>query len=190
MPSSYLRQPTILAVSVLGLTGPQGVQGQPGYAKRFGTVDYTDNDANTSLPLPAGQWMRIMRNLTPSTANFNLPSGPFAGFSFWDNTAKVLRARATGDCLLMKFTFTVIPDQQAGGIRFAVRPGNDPNFDFGPEPIVLTADAGESQTGSETFFVQCRPRFVNQGAQIYIMATTGGTLTQFSPEITPLDFAG
>ncbi|MGU3286440.1 hypothetical protein [Methylobacterium mesophilicum] len=130
-----------------------------------------------------------MRNLTPSTANYNLPSGPWAGFSFWDNAAKVLRARANGDVLLIKFTFTVIPDQQAGGIRFAVRPGNDPNFDFGPEPIVLTADAGDAQTGSETFSVQCRPRFVNFGAQIYIMATTGGTLTQFSPEVTPIDFA-
>ncbi|MDP4023719.1 hypothetical protein Q8W71_13870 [Methylobacterium sp. NEAU 140] len=172
-----------------GPPGPQGLQGIPGYAKRFGTVDYTDNDAGTPLALPAGVWMRLIRNLTPSPANFNLPSGPFEGFAFWDNAAGLLRARARGDALLMKFTFTVVPDQQAGGLRFAVRPGDDPAFDFGPEPIVLTTDAGEAQTGSETFFVQCRPRFVDQGAQIYIMATTGGTLMQFSPEITPLDFA-
>ncbi|GJE54596.1 hypothetical protein EKPJFOCH_1074 [Methylobacterium thuringiense] len=141
------------------------------------------------MTLPPATWVRLIRNLTPSPANFNLPSGPWDGFGFWDNASSLLRARTRGDTLLMKFTFTIIPDQQAGGLRFAVRPGDDPAFDFGPEPIVLTTDAGDPQTGSETFFVQCRPRFVDQGAQIYIMATTGGTLMQFSPEITPLGFA-
>lgn len=184
--SPFLKPPVIIAVAVQGPIGPPG---PPGPQKGFGTIDYTDNNAGTPLPLPPATWVRLIRNLTPSTANFNLPSGPFAGFAFWDNGNGLLRARARGDALLFKFTFTVIPDQQAGGLRFAVRPGDNPAFDFGPEPIVLTSDAGEEQTGSETFFAQCRPRFVDQGAQIYIMATTGGTLMQFSPEITPLDAA-
>lgn len=190
--------PAVVRSQSLGPIGPAGPQGAPGVAKRFGTIDYTDNDAvvygldnsivtGTPLSLPVGQWVRVVRNLSPSTANFNLPAGPWAGFGFWDNANSLLRARATGDVLLLKFTYTVVPAQKNGGLRFAVRPGDDPAFDFGPEPIVLTADAGEAQSGSETFMVQCRSRFVNAGAYVYLMATSGATLLSFSPEVTPID---
>ena len=173
-----------------GPPGPAGPQGANGYAKRFGTVDYTDNDQGSPLVLPAGQWMRLTRNLTPSGANFNLPSGPWSGFAFWDNATSMLRARAVGDVLLLKFSYVVVPAQRGGGLRFSVRPGNVEAFEFGPDPISLVSDAGMMQPGSETFVEQCRSRFVNAGALVYVMATSGATLMEFSPEVTPLDFAG
>ncbi|MET3481525.1 hypothetical protein [Methylobacterium sp. 1973] len=185
-------RPVVASVTVRGQQGAQGIQGAPGangFAKRFGTIDYTDTDAGTPFMLPAGEWVRLTRNLTPSAANFNLPSGPWANFAFWDNAAGLLRARAVGDVLLFKFSYTVVPQQRGGGLRFSVRPGDDVNFEFGPDPIALTADAGQMQPGSETFAEQCRTRFVASGAVVYVMATSGGTLMEFSPEVTPLDFA-
>lgn len=185
-------RPVVASVTVRGqqgVQGPPGPQGANGFAKRFGTIDYTDTDAGTPFMLPAGEWVRLTRNLTPSAANFNLPSGPWANFAFWDNAAGLLRARAVGDVLLFKFSYTVVPQQRGGGLRFSVRPGDDVNFEFGPDPIALTADAGQMQPGSETFAEQCRTRFVASGAVVYVMATSGGTLMEFSPEVTPLDFA-
>ncbi|KTS09746.1 hypothetical protein SB2_11875 [Methylobacterium radiotolerans] len=182
----------VASVTVRGQQGAQGIQGPQGangFAKRFGTIDYTDNDQGNPFTLPAGEWVRLTRNLTPSVANFNLPSGPWANFAFWDNAAGLLRARAVGDVLLFKFSYTVVPQQRGGGLRFSVRPGDDINFEFGPDPIALTADAGQMQPGSETFAEQCRTRFVGQGAVVYVMATSGATLMEFSPEVTPLDFA-
>lgn len=196
-------RPVVASVTVRGqqgAQGPVGPQGANGFAKRFGTIDYTDNDAvtygpngavvsGTPMVLPAGQWMPLNRNLTPSAANFNLPSGPWANFAFWDNASGLLRARAVGDVLLFKFSYTVIPAQRGGGLRFSVRPADNIAFEFGPDPIALTADAGEMQPGSETFAEQCRTRFVSSGAVVYVMATSGATLIEFSPEVTPLDFA-
>jgi hypothetical protein len=192
--------PAVVRVQSLGTQGPAGQQGLPGYAKRFGTIDYTDNDrmvidANSNVVsgapfvLPPGQWMPVLRHLTPSAANFNLPSGPWTNFVFWDNATSTLRARAVGDVLLFKFSYVVVPSQRGGGLRFSVRPNDDITFEFGPDPIALTADAGETQPGSETFSEQCRTRFVNNGATVYLMATSGATLLEFSPEVTPLDFA-
>jgi len=181
----YVRTP-----GPIGAVGPIGQRGPVGYSKGFGTIDYTDNQEGTSFPLPSGQWVRLTRNLSPSSANFNLPSGPFADFAFWDNASSTLRARAKGDVLLFKFSYVVVPEQRGGGLRFSVRPGDDEAFEFGPDPIAMTADAGESQPGSETFVEQCRTRFVTSGASIYVMATSGATLFSFSPEVTPLDYAG
>lgn len=64
--------PTFVTTPIPGPMGPPGPPGAPGYAKRFGTIDYTDNDAGTSLPLPIGTWVLLTRNLTPSSANYNL----------------------------------------------------------------------------------------------------------------------
>lgn len=183
----------------IGATGQAGPAGPPGIAKGFGTIDYSDldqvtYDANglvtggTPLPLPAGQWVRIARNLQPSQANYNFPTGPWTNFAFY--AKGLFQARAVGDVYFYKFTFTVIPSLSGSGLRFSIRPADDVAFDFGPEPIVLTADAGESQTGSETFFEQVRPRFAASGAPIYVMSTVGdAVLTQFSPEVTPQSFA-
>lgn len=192
--------PAVVRVQSLGVQGPPGPQGAPGYAKRFGTIDYTDNDAvvydgdgavvsGTPLRLEAGQWVRITRNLTPSGANFNLPSGPWADFTFWDNTAKLLRARMAGDVLIFKFSYVVIPDQRNDGLGFSVRPDDSTQFEFGPDPISIVTDAGNKQPGSETFMEQCRTRFVNFGASIYVMSNAGATLLSFSPEVAPHDFA-
>jgi hypothetical protein len=159
-------------------------------------VDYTDLDAvvydptsglptsGVALDLPAGVWVRITRSSQPSPANFAPLGGPWTGFTFWDGA--MLYARALGDVYLFKFTFSVVPEQRNSGLRFAVRPGDDSTKDFGPEPIVLSVDAGETQTGSETFFEQVRSRFAASGAEVYVMSTSGATLTAFSPEITPL----
>ncbi|WP_449411111.1 hypothetical protein [Methylobacterium komagatae] len=180
--------PSVVRAQTPGIQGPPG-PAAPIYAKRFGTIDYTDNQQGSAFVLPPGQWMPLRRNLSPSAANFNLPTGPWAGFSFWDNATNTLRARAVGDVLLIKFSYIVVPAQRGGGLRFSVRPNDNAAFEFGPDPIALTADAGEMQPGSETFSEQCRTRFVLNGANIYLMATSGATLLEFSPEVTPLDFA-
>lgn len=178
MPAA-LRQPVPLE------TEERGPQGAPGPAfTGFGSVDYSDLDAGTNLTLPAGQWVRLTRNTQPSPANFAPLAGPWTGFTFWDG--QLLRARALGDVYVLKFTFTVTPFRRNSGLRLAVRPGDDPAFDFGPEPIVLSVDAGQSQTGSGTFSEQVRTRFAASGAVLYVQSTTGAILTQFSPEITPI----
>lgn len=171
--------------AVVVTQGPQGPVGPA--SSGFGTIDYTDLDEGAPLALPAGTWVRLTRRAQPSPANYNLPRGPWTGFTFWDGS--MLYGRAVGDAILMKFTFTVIPAQRGSGLSFSVRPADDVTFEFGPEPIVLEVDAGQMQTGSETFFEQVRTRFAQSGATIYALSTTGATLTQFSPEFTPLAHA-
>lgn len=164
----------------------------------FGTVDYSDLDAvtlspsndvlsGTPIPLAAGQWTRVTRNLVPSDSNRNPLADPFTGFSFWDGA--LLRARAVGDIYLYKLTYRIMPTLRGSSLRFAFRPGGNPNFDFGPQPIVLSTDAGSEEIGSETFVTQVRSRFANMGAEIYVWSSSGGALLEFSPEITPLGHA-
>ena len=182
--------PAVVELLVPGPAGPPG----PGYAG-FGTIDYSDLDAvaldadgaivaGTPLLMAAGQWTRVTRSAAASASNVNLPSGPFAGFPFWDGA--ILRARAVGDGYLIKFSFRVRPSQRDGAVRFAVRPGGDPAFDFGPDATVLTVDGGQVETGSRTFYQQARARFVTMGAEIWVHSTGGGELLAFSPEIVPL----
>ena len=182
--SPAVPQPQFAAI--VGPVGPQGPQGAlgPG-ASGFGGVDYTDN-TTTPLALPAGQWVQVVRNLTPSTANFNLPRGPWAGFAFWDGA--LMRARALGDFYEFKFVYRATPSMRGAMIRFALRPGGNAAFDFGPSGIPLTTDAGVQDYGSITFLEQARTRFVTSGAQILAMISTGGTLDTFSPEIVPLGY--
>lgn len=174
---------------------PPGLPGLPTPPGGFGTIDYSDLDAalldtggavvsGTALEMTAGAWTRVMRATAPSPSNTNLPSGPWAGFTFWDGS--LLRARAVGDGYLFKFAFRVRPSQRDGAIRFAVRPGGEAAFDFGPDATVLTVDGGEVETGSRTFYQQARSRFVAQGAEIWVHSTSGGQLLEFSPEIVPL----
>jgi hypothetical protein len=179
------RMPAALRLPVPLETEERGPQGAPGPTfTGFGSIDYSDLDAGTPLTLPISTWTRIARRAAPSPANFAPLAPPWVGFTFWDGT--LLHAHAIGDVYLFKFTFAVTPFQRNSGLRFAVRPGDDPAFDFGPEPIVLSVDAGTSQTGSETFSEQVRTRFAQSGATLYVMSTTGAILTEFSPEITPL----
>ncbi len=183
--------PAVVRVQSLGTQGPPGQQGLPGYAKRFGTIDYTDNDAvlldgngdmigGTPLSLPAGEWIRITRNLTPSAANFNLPSGPWTNFAFWDNTAGVLRARAVGDVLLFKFSYTVVPAQREGACGSRSGPPTTSASSSAPTPSLWSRTPIRRSPARKTFVEQCRSRFVNAGAVIYVMATSGATLTEFS----------
>lgn len=71
-PTVVVQAPAAPAIVQMRPPGPMGPAGAAGYAKRFGTIDYTDNDAGTSLPLPIGTWVLLTRNLTPSSANYNL----------------------------------------------------------------------------------------------------------------------
>ncbi|MFY9293377.1 MAG: hypothetical protein WAP03_22150 [Methylorubrum rhodinum] len=191
--SARIAPPMPLTARILGVQGPPGPAGTG-----LGTIDYTDLDAadlgpdgsvtsGVAVPLPAGEWVRVVRRLAPSDSNRNLPRGPFADFVFWDGTR--LRARARGDVLLFKLAYRVTSALRGATIRFAVRPGDDPAFDFGPQPITLGADAGAVETGSETFVTQCRARFVDLGAGIFVLSSSGGQLLSLSPEITPLDAA-
>lgn len=175
---------------------PQGRPGAAGPAGGYGTVDYTDLDAvkfdqaggvtaGTPLPMVAGVWTRVIRNLSPSTSIKNPLRGPFASFVFWDGQR--LRARAEGDILLFKISYRLISNLRGAGLRFAIRPGGDPAFDFGPQPITTIADAGTVESGSEPCSQTVRSRFFTQGAEIYVLSSSGGTLLEFSPEITPLD---
>jgi len=177
-----------------GPPGPRGLQGEPAIARGFGAVDYSDLDAvtldangdvisGTSITMAANAWTRVVRRAAASPSNANLPSGPWAGFEFWDGA--LLRARAAGDGYLFKFAFRVRPYQRDGAIRFAVRPAGDPAFDFGPDATTLTVDASDVEFGSRTFFEQVRPRFATAGAEIHVFSTTGGELLEFSPEVAP-----
>ncbi|TNC14900.1 hypothetical protein FF100_04815 [Methylobacterium terricola] len=180
---------------IAGIPGPMG----PASSFRgFGTVDYSDldavtlspsNDVLSGIPLPmvAGQWTRVTRDLQPSDSNRNPLADPFAGFSFWDGA--LLRAHAVGDIYLYKLTYRVMPTLRGSSLRFAFRPGGNPNFDFGPQPIVLSTDAGSEEIGSETFVTQVRSRFATMGAEVYVWSSSGGQLLEFSPEITPLGHA-
>lgn len=161
-------------------------QGRPGAAnKGFGSIDYSDLDEGTPLGLSAETWTRVTRTLSPAN-NPNPPSGPWSGFMFWNNN--LLRARALGDLYLFKFSYRIIPALRGSSVRFAVRPGGDPQFDFGPQPVVLAAEAGEVEIGSITFSQTARPRFVSAGAEVYVMSSSGGALVEFSPEVTPLGY--
>lgn len=158
-----------------------------GSSRGFGSVDYTDLDAGTPLMLLAGTWTPVERNLQVSNANFNLPSGPWAGFNFY--SSNVFRARAVGDLYLYKFAYAVTPSQRGAALQFFIRPVGYPAFQFGPGPLPLETDAGHQENGSITFFEQARSRFVTYGGQVLVMMSCDGTLDSFSPEITPLGFA-
>jgi len=54
---------------------------------------------------------------------------------------------------------------------------------------VLAAEAGDEERGSVSFINQTRRRFALSGAEIYMLSTSGGTLLEFSPEITPQGYA-
>ena len=171
--------------SLAAIVGPPGVQGPAGSGSSgFGSIDYRDGDAGTQLALPAGQWVRVARALTASPANFDLPKGQFAGFDFY--SGGLLHARAKGDVYLFKFAYRITPSFNNATLRFAVRPGGNPAFDFGPSPIAVGTNAGTEDTGSVTFTEQARTRFVTQGAEVHAMLSSGGWLTEFSPEIMPL----
>lgn len=161
------------------MRGPQGPV-SPG----FGSVDYMDLDDGAPLDLAAGQWVRVTRRTAVSPANFALPREPWAGFVFWDGSK--VYGRAVGDVVLMKFNFSIMPSQRNSGLSFSVRPDDNEAFDFGPEPIVLNVEAGQTQAGSETFFEQVRTRFARAGATVYAKSSTGATLRSFSPEFVPL----
>ncbi len=152
----------------------------------YGTVDYTDLDEGSDLFLPANQWVRVDRNLQPSSANFNPLRGPWAGFAFYRDGK--LRARAVGDLYLFKFSYVVSPNTRGASLRFAVRPDGNADFDFGPSSVFTDVDAGQEMKNSTTFMQQARSRFVNAGAEIYVMLSTDGVLSQFSPEIAPLSY--
>lgn len=172
-----------------GYASVEGVplQGPPGPGSSgFGAIDYTDLNAGTPLDVPGGVWTRLIRNLQPSGANPNPPRGPWADFAFWDSG--LLRAKAVGDIYLFKFSFTVIPSQRDSSIRFAVRPGGNSSFDFGPGAIRLEADAGQAESSSATFSQTVRSRFAAQGAEVHVTSLAGATLVRFSPEITPLGY--
>lgn len=184
---SQANRPQVMAVTVPGPQGPQGfqgIQGPPGPLNNgFGTVDYSDQDAGTPLVIPSGTWVRMMRNLVPSASNANPPAGPWDGFQFWRDGA--LRARAVGDLIALKFSFVVVPEQRGSAIRFGLWPGGQSEFDFGPGPIPISSDAGQEERSSATFIQNVRSRFVMWGAEVHIWSSSGATLLEFSPEITP-----
>jgi hypothetical protein len=144
-----------------------------------------DLDEGTALGLGVGSWTRILRNLTPAN-NSNPPIGPWVGFEFWSDN--LLRAKALGVIYLFKFSYRIIPAMRGSSIRFAVRPGGNPAFYFGPQPVVLAAQAGAEEVGSITFSQTARSRFVSSGAEVHLLSSSGGALVEFSPEVTPLGY--
>jgi len=177
---------TITAVMEPGPQGGTGPVGPPGLQAGFGSIDYADQDRDIPLDLPEGVWTRVLRNLSPSPSNRNLPSGPWAGFQFWRDGR--LWARAEGDNYVLKFAFRVVPSQRGSSIKFGVWPNGEQAFDFAPGPIMIAADAGDEETSSATFFAQARSRLALFGAEIYALSSAGATLLEFSPEIAPFSY--
>lgn len=153
-----------------------------------GYVDYTDNDyaAGNYLTLLAGQPVQLARDLTSNPTRTRL-NPPWSSFSFWDNTAKIVKARAQHDTLDISAAFRIVSDKIGGVLRIQYVTADDA-FIVAAESLPLTSAVGTEEgltTGSK---IAVGTRFAMVGAKIVLTCTVNATLREFSPIFYPTGY--
>ena len=166
-----------------------GVVYQPGDFSRYGGgwVDYTDNDYTAGKPttIAGGSTYTMARDLEASAANFRL-NNPFAGFQFWDNAAKLVRARALNDIIGVRIAMRVVPDRIGGVVRISLA---TPTIELAGKNMPLTVVPGTEEQLSVDFpQLAVRPSFFQNGAAFMVSSTVTVALVEFSPEFYPLGY--
>lgn len=153
-------------------------------AAGFGFIDYTDNDAPTPLEIAANTEVQVERNLSPAPVNQRL-RGPWASHVFWDNSAKVIRARALYDRVTIAFAIRLIADVANGELTLSLIAGT---INVKSETRPLTAPVGEEESMNIEFTVPMRNAFVTNGAKVMLTSTVDVSVIEFSPEFYPESF--
>ncbi len=152
-------RPVVASVTVRGQQGAQGIQGAPGangYAKRFGNHRLNRRRRGDAVRAPG---RRVgSPDPEPDTLGRQLQPAvrPVGQLRFLGQRGRPPASVLSVTCCCSS-SATPSFRSSGRGLRFSVRPGDDVNFEFGPDPIALTADAGQMQPGSETFAEQCGP---------------------------------
>lgn len=151
-----------------------------------GFVDYTDFDfvAGTVTQLQPGVPTQLVRDLGASSANEQL-NRPFASHQFWDNSAKLIKARSLFDTLIMSAAVRLIPDQVGGVLRVALQAGP---VEIGGKNMAITAPVGATEQIRVDFIFPTRGNLVSNGAKIMLTANVPMALVEFSPEFFPIGY--
>lgn len=152
-----------------------------------GAVDFTDNDYVNQIttPLPADVATQVTRDLSASAANNRL-NRPFADWVPWDNSAKLVRARALYDVIGISIDMRVIADKIGGVVRVSMMAGA---IEVGAKNMPLTVQPGYEEKIRVDFpQIFVRNSFVNNGVKLLLTPTVPMTLVEFSPEFYPLGY--
>lgn len=153
-------------------------------AAGFGFIDYTDNESPDPLALPADDEVQVERDLSPSAANRRL-RGPWLAHEFWDNTGKVIRARALYDVVTLSFAMRVVSDVANGNLTLSLIAGT---INVASTTVPLTAPVGDEEVLRIEFTIPMRNAFVTNGAKVMLMSTVDASVIEFSPEFYPVGF--
>lgn len=153
-----------------------------------GYVDYTDNDyaAATYLPLLAGQTVQLSRDLTPNATRTRL-NPPWSGFTFWDNSTKLVKARAQHDTLSISAALRIVSDKIGGVLRVQYITA-DNAFIVAAKTHSLTAAVGDEEGLTTDSIIAVGSRFASVGAKIMLTCTVNATLREFSPIFYPTGY--
>lgn len=152
-----------------------------------GAVDFTDTDYTNAIttPLPADTATQITRNLNASAANNRL-NRPFTDWVPWDNTAKLVRARALYDVIGISIDMRIVPDKVGGVVRVSMMAGA---VEVGAKNMPLTVQPGTEEKIRVDFpQIFVRNSFATNGARLMLTPTVPMTLVEFSPEFYPLGY--
>ena len=153
-----------------------------------GYIDYTDNDypAGNYLTLLAGQTVQLSRDLQPNPTRTRL-NPPWSNFAFWDNTTKLIKARAQHDTFDVSAAVRIVSDKIGGVLRIQLMTA-DNAFIIAAESLALTSNVGEEEgltTGSK---IAVGTRLAAVGAKIMLTCTVNATLREFSPIFYPTGY--
>jgi hypothetical protein len=165
-----------------------GVAYNPGDFGRYGGgfVDYSDNDYTNgaTVALAAGVPYQVTRDLAPTANNYRF-NRPFDQWQPWDNSAKLVRARALYDIFATSSDIRVVPDKVGGVLRVSFMAGQ---IEMGGKNMALTALPGNEEKIRVDFIFPVRNSFFTNGARIMLTASVPMTLVEFSPEFYPLGY--
>lgn len=153
-----------------------------------GYVDYTDTDyvAGTYLTLLAGQPVQLSRNLTANPARTRL-NPPWSDFAFWDNSAKLVKARALHDTLDISVALRIVSDKIGGVLRVQYTTADDA-FIVAAKTHSLTAAVGQEEGLTTDSKIAVGTRFAAVGAKVMLTCTVNATLREFSPIFYPTGY--